>query len=262
MTYGAISRLPITKKILVVFGSFVNGSKNPRDIDILQRGMTIEEITEHIQKKFQLSEKPTNLDIHEISTDKWDIEIPVPCDSRKTNYKVIYCEPPENKDSIPIRIARCTGNISSVLRDETKSVEDIIAYLSDDSNFSDKGIPVNIGEFDRSDPSRPSSYSDDYVNGRLSLINAVQGHLGEEKFKQVCDGIWWGKLLFRIYKERPTKSGFEFIQRFSPIGAGPDSASFWVSNKEKLIYCTHGYIYKGQESEEIFIYNLYGDADE
>lgn len=247
------------KKLLIVFGSFVNGSENPSDIDILQLGMTRDEINKHIKREFNISDNELSFDIHNFSKFDKEFKIPVPCDSQRTNYKIVYYEP-QSVNELPVKIHRCTDNLVSVLRDETKTVWDIIQYLNDDSKFGWKGIPVNIGEFDGGNPACPDTFSNDYLNGRISLVNTVNKHLGKDKFGKVCDGLWWGKLLHRIYLEKPTEKGFNEIRKFSPIGAGPNSASFWVKNTPRMIGCTHGFSHQGESAVEKFIQTLYDQS--
>jgi hypothetical protein len=279
------------EKILIVFGSFVNGphgdldplahrlsrmdiqsqsatdhedsltrtKRLPRDIDVLQRGMSKEEIEFHIERHFGKTGLP--IDIHKLPEDGRmnpfgsQFEIPVPGNSRNVNFKVLHYEP-ANAGWI-VGIKRCFGSVSSLLRDETKSVEDKVTFLSEDHHFDWRGIPVNIGEFDGADAGHPFSYSNNYVNGRVSLINAVQHHMGEDNFKLLCDKLWWGKLLYRIYDQKPTERGFEIVQKGSPRAAGQESASFWVTNNPKRIYCTYGVGFEWESAQDEFIKVLY-----
>ena len=59
--------------------------------------------------------------------------IPVPWDSRKTNFWVIVNEP-----NVAINIERCKSTLSSLFRDETKTVDDIVKILTDHSYWAGK----------------------------------------------------------------------------------------------------------------------------
>jgi len=227
-------------KVVVFFGSAVNGAETPKDIDVLSYRATEADIRTIINRDPNL-QKFSNLplDVHQLHWDDWDdnkVKVPIPWDSTKTNFLVAVNEP-----KIQVTIDRCKSTISSLFRDETKTDTDIARILTDASHWSWKGIPVHIEEFDGANHGHNTDLNNTYINGRISLKNSVDKHLGKDRFNKICNNIWWGDLLNKIYEKPPTEAGLREIRTYSPRAAFPTEASFWVLPEKKMMACTHGF---------------------